>query len=264
MSLFSSDDLEAFRADRLLLAMQSYAPDVTLSDAYLLQQIQASEADIARRLKALLEPTTIFPYEPTEAEIEALDDAPYEEEPGYDYDPEFFRAERWGYIVTRHKPIIGVDFVRMSYPNPTAAFYTIPADWLRLDKKYGHIRMVPASSAFTAPLGAFIMQALSGGSSIPSMIQVKYRAGIQNAKTDPKWADLIDVILKQAVLNIIEGSYLPQSGSISADGLSQSTSFDVQKYRETIDYKLFGPKGSNGGLWTSIHGIVGTMAGVLA
>jgi hypothetical protein len=264
VSLFSTADLATFKTDRLLASMQSYFPDVTLSDAYLLQQIQASEADIRRRLKVYLEPTTLFPYAPSDAEIAALAGAPYDEEPGYDYDPAFFSPDSWGYIVLRHRPAISVEFIRFAYTDPSAPLYTIPGDWIRLDKKYGQIRIVPTAQMVTLPLSVFLMQAMGGGRTIPSMIQVKYISGIKNAKTDPQWADLIDVILKQAVLNIIEGGYLPQSGSISADGLSQSVSFDAQKFRDTIDAKLFGPKGSNGGLWSSIHGIVGTMAGGLA
>jgi len=47
----------------------------------------------------------------------------------------------------------------------------------------------------------------------------------------------------------------PNSASISADGLSQSLSVDMEKYRGAIEATLFGPKGSNGGLMTAIHGI---------
>jgi hypothetical protein len=57
------------------------------------------------------------------------------------------------------------------------------------------------------------------------------------------------------VLKVIEDGFLPSSGSISADGLSQSLSMDMEKYRDMISTTLFGPKGSNGGLLTAIHGI---------
>lgn len=262
MSLFDNTDLESFKADRLLRAASTYFPEVTLSDEYLLGQILAAEADIGRRLKVFLEPTTIFPYEPTQAEIDALAGKPYAEEPGYDYDAQFFQADSWGYLVTRTRPIISVEFVRLAYPAPGNVFYTVPHDWLRIDKKYGHLRMVPATSTFTAPLSAFMMSVMGGGRSIPSMIQVKYVAGLADAKA--KWPDLVDIILKSAVLKIVNESYVPQSGSISADGLSQSASLDTSKYEDMIEAKLFGGKGSNGGLWTAIHGVVGTIAGMMA
>lgn len=252
------------RQDQLLLAAQGAYPAVDLSDDYLWSLLMAAEAQIAQTLKVFLVPTVIFPYEPTADDLAALSGAPYAEEPGYDYDPGFFEADRWGYIVTRQHPIISVEYVRMAYPSPQQAFYTLPNDWLRLDKKYGHIRMVPASSPFTAPLGAFLMQAMSAGTTMPSMIQVKYTAGLKDVATDPRWANLVNVIFQQAVLNIINGAFLPNSGSISADGMSESMSVDASKYSDMINLALNGPKGSNGGLWTYIHGVTSTVAGVLA
>ncbi|MDP3327194.1 hypothetical protein [Parvibaculum sp.] len=261
MSLFTNADVAAFRADRLASIISTYFPSVTWSDAYLLQQIQAAEKDVSRKLKVKLEPTAVFPYPPSDEEIAALDGKPYLDEPGYDYDPEFFRAERWGYIVTRHKPIISVEEVRLAYPSPSQTVYRIPDDWLRLDRKYGQIRMVPASSAFVAPLGAFIMQALGGGHTIPSMIQVKYTVGLENAVTE--WPDLIDVIMKSAVLRLIKGGFFPGSESISADGLTQSRTVKIEDFEKPIEEALFGPKGSNGGLWTAIHGIPMGIVGVV-
>lgn len=262
MSLFSSADIPGFKTDRILVAAQTYWPGVTLTDAFLLQQLQAAEAEIGRRLKVFLEPTTIFPYEPSSVEIAALGAAAWAEEPGYDYDAEFFRSERWGFIITRARPIISVEFLRFSYPNPQETFYTIPIQWLRIDKKNGQINLVPASASFNAPLNAFMLQAMGGGGMIPFALQLKYVAGIANVKTDPRWADLLDVIMKQAVLNIIDGTFTPQSGSISVDGMSQSVSMDAEKYRDLVEMKLFGGKGSHGGLWTAIHGMGLAVAGV--
>ena len=67
--------------------------------------------------------------------------------------------------------------------------------------------------------------------------------------------EILDVIKKKAVLNVLADSYIPQSGSISADGLSQSMSMDISKYSDAIDDIINGPKGTNGGLMTRIHGI---------
>jgi hypothetical protein len=53
----------------------------------------------------------------------------------------------------------------------------------------------------------------------------------------------------------VEDAFVPQSGSISADGLSQSLSVDVSKYHDAVDAILNGPPNSNGGLMTRIHGI---------
>lgn len=265
MSLFTTEDVAAFQADRLIIAASAYWPSVTLSQSYLLQQLRAAEADIARQLKVRLKPTTFFSFEPTQEEIDAV--APgydYDEEPGYDYSAEFFQADSWGYIVTRARPIIAVDYIRFAYPDQRGVFYSIPDGWIRLDKKIGHIRLVPTQVLGTLPLTVFIMQAMGGGRGVPGMIQVKYDAGLRNVKTDPKWADLLDVIYKSATLKVIKGAFLPQSGSLSADGLSQSLSVDASKYGEDIQESLFGPKGSNGGLFSSIHGLGGTALGASA
>ena len=94
------------------------------------------------------------------------------------------------------------------------------------------------------------------------MIQLKYTAGLSNVAC--KWPDVLDVIQRAAVLRLVQGYYLPQSASISGDGLSQSQSFDGQKHQDLIAEALFGPKGCNGGLFTAIHGVVTTMVGSTA
>lgn len=246
------------RADRLIVVGEEYLPDVDLSDDYIYGKLLAAEAAIARTLRVHIEPTVILPTGYEQAEVDALPEGTaWDEEPPYDYDPEFFMGERWGYIVTRQHPIISVDYIEFAYPAPTNTVYRIPHDWIRLDKKYGHIRLVPASQAFSMPLGAFLMQAIGGGRTIPHMIRVRYTAGLGKdaGEVMSNWPDLIDVIKKQAVLGIIKDTFVPTSGSISADGLSQSMGTDLMKYQDVIDHALFGPKGSNGGLQAAIHGI---------
>jgi hypothetical protein len=261
VSLFALSDIAAFKLDRLQAVIQTYFPSGAMpSDEFLLQQVQAAEQDVIVALKVFLEPTTIFPYTPSDAEVEALDGADWAEEPGYDYDAEFFQGERWGYIVTRQRPIITVTAVNFVYPSPQNSVYQIPNDWLRLDKKYGQIRMVPASSTFVAPLGAFLLQALAGGGTIPSMLQVHYVAGLTDVLT--KWPNIVDLIYKTAILKLIRGFFIPQSQSISADGLSQSMSFDADKYQAGLNETMFGPKGSNAGLFTAIHGLANTVMGI--
>lgn len=241
------------RNDRLMLAVKSVMPDLPLSDEYLWDKLRAAESEIGHMLRVPLAPTKFFPHPPSQVEIDALNGKPYAVDPAYDYDPDFFQGEKWGFLVTRQKPIISVDRVRFVYPAPTMGFYEVPADWLRLDRKAGHIRFVPASSPFVAPLNAFILQALGGGRSIPFAIEVTYTAGLENAARD--YPELIDVVMKSAALKVIEDAFLPQSGSISADGLSQSISVDVSKYHEMIDTILNGAPGTNGGLMTAIHGV---------
>lgn len=246
--------LSRMRRDRLVLASRSVLPPTALSDDYLWDKLRAAESEIAHELRVPLAPTTFLPLQPTDEEIAALDGKPWGIDPGYDYSPEAFGYnDKWGMIKLRNKPLKSVSRVRFAYPGGQGSSYDLPLDWLRMDKKYGTIQFVPSSTAFVAPLNAFVMQAIGNGRTIPLAIQISYVAGLENvAATFP---ELLDVVLKKAVIKIMEDALLPQSGSISADGLSQSMSVDMDKYHDAIDRIINGGKGSNGGLMTAIHGV---------
>lgn len=256
MSLFA--DKTGSVADirtRLTVAARSYFAGVVLSDDYLYGMLLAAEKDASHDLRVFLEPTEVFPTNaqsgPSAEDLASITDAagnvaPWAEEPAYDYDPQFFEGNNWGYLVTRQSPVIQVRYIRFSYPAPTNTFFDIPLDWIRLDKKFGHVRLVPGTSTFAAPLSAFMMQVMGGGRGVPNMIMVRYQAGLQNAAAD--YPDLVDTIKKMCVLRVIEDQYAPASGSISADGLSRSINLDVGKFQESIDAKLEK-------LRESIHGV---------
>lgn len=245
---------DELRDDQLILMAQNFFPGITLTDDFIWDSVKAAEAEISRALRVPLVPTQFYANPPDAETVSALPpNTPYAVDPAYDYDPDFFTGEKWGFLVLRKKPLISVSKIRFVYPAPTIGFYEIPGDWLRIDRRYAHIRFVPASSPFVAPLNAFILQALGGGRTIPFAIEVTYIAGLENPWRD--YPELIDVVKKTAVLKILENGFFPQSGSISADGLSQSVSVDMQKYRDSINFTLNGPPGSNGGLMTAIHGI---------
>jgi hypothetical protein len=240
------------RSERLVMMAKTYFPGVILSDDYIWNKLIVAENETGRDLRVPLAPTQFFPSTPTDAQIAALPAGmPWAIDPAQDYDPDFFQGERWGFMVLRNKPVIAIQEVKFVYPSPTIGFYTFPLDWIRLDQKYAQLRFVPASSAFTAPLNAFLMQALGGGRTIPFAFDVTYTAGID--ETD--YPQLVDVVMRRAALKILEDGFLPTSGSISADGLSQSLSITMDGYRDTIDATLYGAKGSNGGLMTAIHGV---------
>lgn len=138
--------------------------------------------------------------------------------------------------MTRRSPIIAVHRLQVVYPTPMSGVFTLPNDWLRLDRKYGHIRIVPGTQLFAAPLSIGILQALGGGRGIPQAIQVWYRAGLVDPSvTHP---DLVDLVRRMAVLRLLKGLFLPVSASISADGLSESQSFDLSKLASDITAEL--------------------------
>ena len=234
-----SATLEEMRRDQLALAAKyALSKSFNPSTAYLLSKLKAAEAEASRQLRVYFAPTVIIPDDAPQSEIDALEttNTRYAQEAAYDYDAHFFSGEQWGYIVTKQKPIVSVQSIRFAYPAPTTQVFDIPQSWIRLDKKYGHIRQVPAAQSFSAPLSAFVMQALGGGRTVPFMIHVRYTAGLANPSRD--YPDLVDLVKKMAVLRIMQDAFLPQSGSISSDGLSQSISADVLKWSEGIEHKL--------------------------
>lgn len=240
--------------ERLALLGNTYFDADALSDDYIYSKVLAAEAEVARQLRVFLQPTQIIPDDAPQSELDEAEDGdmPYATEPAYDYDPQFFWGERWGYIVTQYKPLQSVESIRFSYPAPTNQIFDIPQDWIRMDRRYGHIRLVPASKAFSAPLSSFLMQALGGGRTIPMMIRIRYVAGLKDVFAD--WPELIDLIFKMAVLKLIQDAFVPQSGSISADGLSESLGMDLDKYSDSLNHKM-------DDLRDAIHGVRYTVLG---
>ncbi len=253
-SLFIRDIvIEEMRSDRLLAATAGAMGDIKVSDDYIWDKVRAAESEISHILRVPLVPTRFFPKQPTQEEIDALDGMAWEVEVGTDYDPTMFERDKWGFIVTRQKPIISIEWMRFVYPTQNMGSFLIPQQWLTFDAKYGHVRIVPDSSAVLTSMSGFIMTNIAAGRVIPSMIQYVYTAGLTDVAN--KYPELLDVIKKKAVLKIITDAFLPQSGSISADGLSESSSVDMSKYHESIDHILNGNEGSNGGLMAKIHGV---------
>lgn len=253
-SLFIKDIVVSeIRRDRLMAAAAGVLQDVKVSDDYLWDKVRVAEAEVSHTLRVPLVPTRYFPMPPTDAQVEALDGMAWDIDTPYDYDPGMFRGDRWGYFITRHAPIISVQGLRLAYPVAGSGFMDIPMDWLQVDHRNGHVRLVPSSPAVFMSMSVVVLGGIMAAQNIPNMLHLEYTAGLTDVST--KFPELLDAIKKLAVLKIVGDAYLPQSGSISADGLSQSLSVDIDKYHGSIDEILNGPKGSNGGLMTKIHGI---------
>jgi hypothetical protein len=239
-SLFSAADVPILRRDRLAVVVSQYFPDVTLSDREILGQLQAAEADLEHDLRTFFTPRLVVPDLATPAQVAAAQAAnpglPTITEPGYDYDPKLFQGESWGLIKLRHKPIGQIIRITFNYPLPTDVAYTVPAEWIRPDKKYGIINLVPVASNVALPLNAYILSVLGGGTMAPLLMQISYTCGLQNALAD--YPDLLNLIRSLAVCNIIENWFMPQSGSTSLDGLSGSISLDIDKKRDAIAKRI--------------------------
>lgn len=226
-----------------------YADAAAASTEAIESALLAAEADASRRLRTHFAPTTIIPDDASEDEREELEamGERYATESAYDYEPALWTPDNWGYLVLRQRPVIRIERIEFAYPAPTACIFRMPDNWIRLDRKAGHVRFVPNGPSLQAgPMSVFILSSMAGGRIIPGMIRVRYVAGLQDAARD--FPDLVDVVKKMAVLRILQSAFLPQSGSISADGLSQSASVDVEKWHDGIVDKL-------GDLRDAIHGI---------
>ncbi|EPT1451921.1 hypothetical protein ACVOZ6_003509 [Escherichia coli] len=240
------------RQEQLLVAASGAMREVQLTDDYIWNKLRAAESEIAHKLRILLTPHQVFPKQPTPEEIAALDGMPYMVETPYDYMPNLYDRDKWGYFITRQRPIIDVQRLRYQMPSQGNQYFDIPLDWLRLDKKYGHVRVLPTTNASLVTASVLGFTALTWQSIIPNMMNVTYTAGIEDAEAN--YPELIDAIKKMAVVKILTDLFLPQSGSISADGLSESMSTDVTKYQEQIDHIINGQDG-NGGLMAIFNGI---------
>ena len=239
MPIFTTNDLPALKADRLLRIAAQLFPDNIPSDSYIMEKLLVAETDLEQRFRTVFAPREVLPSGASDAEFAAIaaTGVPALEEPGVDYDPRLFSGEAWGLIELRHKPILSIHSISFAYPNVTDTLYTIPLSWLRPEKKYGRVNIVPGTDqALTLPANAYIITALGGGRTIPFMIQARYQAGFANIRVERP--DIVDAIKRLCVLSILDDQIFPQSGSTSLDGLSQSLSLDVGKHRELLDRKL--------------------------
>lgn len=246
--------ISKIRRDRLMILASTIWPDIDVSDSYIWAKLQAAASDLQHRLRVLFVPTHIFPQEPTPEQITALNGRDWMVEPPMDYEAEMFAGDRWGGVITRNRPIISVSSMKFVYPTEANGYFNLPVNWLQIDKKYGFVRIVPTSNAVLTSMAAFIMMNLAGGRTIPGMVHIEYDAGFQDINKE--WPEIMDLIYKLTVLKIISDLFFPQSGSISADGLSQSLSVDMSKYEESIDAIINGTQSSgNGGIMAALHGV---------
>jgi len=236
---FPPDAVAAIRRDRLVRLAKSHLGGDELTDDVIWGKLIAAEAEAERHLRVWLSPREVLPADPVyDADAAALVAAGQrvEREPGYDYDPALFDGSRWGLLELRQRPISAVRWVRFAYPNPDSNLSEIPANWLRPEGSTNKVNIVPSTGTVSLPLNTFIMSVLGGGHRVPFMLAVAYRAGIE--KVNERLPDLAQTVKRMAMLSILDDMLMPQSGSVSADGLSQSISFEAEKHRDTIEAKL--------------------------
>ena len=235
---------------RAQLAAMGVGLAAALSDADLWRLVQAAEADLQRRLRVYLQPTVILPDDAPHSEVQALLDAgtPFATEAVYDYSPNQYMGDAWGFTQLRQKPLITLQSMQFAYPTPGNLVYDVPAEWIRADKKYAQLHLVPTGMTSLAPLSGYMLSTIAGGRNVPMIVRVRYTAGLSDAHE--LWPDLTNVAQRLAAFKALQGQFLPQSTSISADGLSQSSSIDLDKW-------MHGPGGIDAtidALYDFIHG----------
>ena len=208
-----------------------------LSDDVIWQMMVASEVSLARKLGVNLSPVEIFTDSPTQAELDELNGKSYLIEPGYDFPPNFFGVGKFGAFRLRQVPVVEIKSIKLVYPNTGGVIFDIPVSWVRCDYKYGLVHIFPSATNQALPISIMTMQALTSGIQIPTMIRVRYSAGL--TRFSELYPDVVALVKRMTILRIINDAWLPLSESIGADGLSQSQSNDVDKLQKIMFYSLY-------------------------
>ena len=238
MGLISQDRSDAaLSGSALLFGLSRYAPGYVPDSDEFYRKVMVAEADLGRRLRIPLVPTEVFAYPPSEDEIAALPEGSvWVEEAAYDMTRDFFQGDSWGFLALRKRPVIAITSLRFVYPAPLTTAWDVPMSWIRIDKKYGNLRLVPGNAIVAAPLVSWIMPMVTAGRTIPQMIHVRYTAGLDNS--NEAYPDIEDVILKTATLSLVQDTFPAQSFSQSIDGMSQTLSTDLSKLGDAVDAKI--------------------------
>ena len=231
-----------------MLAQCGLLNPALINDTLINQKFNAAKAQAQRELRVFLEPTEILPNDAPQNEIDALVTAgtAYYQEAAYDYDPNMFNGDTFGFMVTKQKPVIAIHSMEFAYPSPTNILFTVPAEWIRVDKKYGHVHMVPTMLSASIPISSYILQIITGGRAIPFMMRLRYRAGLTDVENT--YPDLIELLNRMTVLSLLKGAFLPSSGTLSVDGISRTAQINMKDWQASIDDLM-------DSLRDSIHGI---------
>lgn len=225
--------------------IQTYFGGVAPSPLLLSAKLDAGVAELQRKLRFPVVPTYVFPG-PASGPIGAMPAAeqqfmpdpamPFMAESGYDLPPGFLGVAQWGAISLYHRPVQQVLRVDFTYPGMPGASFTCPESWLQLDRKGGRIHFFPVTGYADAPISMVALQAVYAAQTIPLMVKVRYVAGIDPSLSEN--ADVVEAAYRMAMIQLLRDTFLPQSGSVSVDGLSQSVSADIDKLSGSLDSTL--------------------------
>lgn len=167
-------------------------------------------------------------------------DPPYDpikdiDEPAYDYGRDFWSDGAWGWLDLSHRPVRDITQVVFAFPG-TQPIYRVPDNWLRLDRKFGRLQMVPSSStAVYAVFNAVFLGILAGARGVPQSIYVDYVTGYSHEEWIAHGQDLLQALRLQACLGLlgIGGTAMAQGQqnlNLGMDGLSTSRGYMSGKF----------------------------------
>ncbi len=132
----------------------------------------------------------------------------------------------FNFIHLDNYPVISVESFSVIYPTGSTVI-EYPAEWIRLDKECGHLRIVPTAGTLSNMMigqgGAYLPAIYSGLQTLPHLFQIEYTAGFERIP-----ANILDLIGKFASMGPFDifGDLITGAGignlSLSMDGLSQS------------------------------------------
>ena len=158
----------------------------------------------------------------------------------------------WGWLQLYKVPVQAVIALRGAYPNGTNVI-TYPGEWISVRGESGQINVIPNQGGLGAVIvgqgGDFLPLIMGGTSHVPNLWQVDYVAGM-DTENMPRM--VVEAIAKMAcidLLAIFSDLVRPvgvSSESVSADGLSQSMSYQAPAFASRItqyNSDLYGPQG---------------------
>lgn len=209
-----------------------------LSPAAILTEIRAAEDSIEHDIKVAFGEQRIV----CEPEARGIAASAYDrEEAAYDFERDMFLEHRWGYFELRARPVIAIERLFFRFPGGSFSTpYTILPEWIRLEKTFGHLRIVPTHAGpelSMLAIGAFLMSMLRGGGTrgVPHALYVDYRAGLTRDALCRHHQDLLKAVriratlLLMGILSNVRGAGVG-SQSLSQDGQSRSQSLASGKW----------------------------------
>src|ERR1700754_1805335 len=108
-----------------------------LTDDMIWDKLMASEAEAERVLKVFFNTVEVIPDDTEQFEIDRLEAAGtrYITDSNFDYNPNLFRGDAWGYMRLGYRPVHKIHKIIIRFPSPFLANYTVPHDWIKLDRK---------------------------------------------------------------------------------------------------------------------------------